>query len=260
MSDVDAVTQQDEDSEPTDQDHFQRREINTPAPPTSGDDGSSASTSVAASPMLSRPKRKKNMTPADEVIHLAGEQLKGLRPDDEFEAFGNRMDSPELPSTDEGEITTLTSQLNDSRKEVAWLKQRIRKLEALFGIAPDEEIPSPATHNATINETMAALSKNATPNHVTTAAFTATTASSSKRNSAQSDTPAPAEAYQRPALAAPAQPTIPAPPRNEPPTATPSAQTSHQSTSSATKPENLPATPSSRDISGTTINNYWTDA
>mgnify|MGYP000603756440 CR=1 FL=1 len=28
------------------------------------------------------------MTPADEVIHLAGEQLKGLRPDDEFEAFG----------------------------------------------------------------------------------------------------------------------------------------------------------------------------
>ncbi|CAD7078409.1 unnamed protein product [Hermetia illucens] len=88
MSDVDAVTQQDEDSEPTDQDHFQRREINTPAPPTSGDDGSSASTSVAASPMLSRPKRKKNMTPADEVIHLAGEQLKALRPDDEFEAFG----------------------------------------------------------------------------------------------------------------------------------------------------------------------------
>lgn len=77
-----------EDSEPTDPDHFQRRETNASAPPTSGDDGSSASTSVAASPMLTRPKRRKNLTPTDEMIHLAGEQLKGLRPEDEFEAFG----------------------------------------------------------------------------------------------------------------------------------------------------------------------------
>lgn len=56
--------------------------------PTSGDDGSSTSQSVTPSPIILRPKRKKNLTPADEVIKLAGEQLRNIRPDDEFEAYG----------------------------------------------------------------------------------------------------------------------------------------------------------------------------
>ncbi|CAD7085449.1 unnamed protein product [Hermetia illucens] len=206
--------------------------------------------------MSKRPIRKNSRggTPSPQPMGLSDPKRSHSVGVDNIEAnsstsvsLHSRMDSPELPSTDEEEvITILTSQLNDSKREVTWLKQRIRKFEALFGIAPDEEIPSPATHHATINETMAALTKNATHNHVTTAAFTATTASSSKRNSAQSDAPTPAEAYQRAASAAPAQPTIPTPPRHEPTTATPSTQTPYQSASSATKPENLPAATSQR--------------
>ena len=73
-----------EDSQPTDLEHFQRQEVLT----TSGDDGSSTSQSRAASTIVPRPKRKKNVAPADEVLQLAGEHLKSLRPEDEFEAYG----------------------------------------------------------------------------------------------------------------------------------------------------------------------------
>ena len=56
--------------------------------PKPGDDGSSTSQSVTPSPTVLRPKRRKNLTPADEVIQLAGEQLRSIRPDDEFDAYG----------------------------------------------------------------------------------------------------------------------------------------------------------------------------
>lgn len=74
-----------EDSEPTDLPHSQDGNVGLQTP---GDYGSSTSRSVTPSPIPSRPKRKKVLTPADEVIQLAGEQLKSLRPDDEFEAYG----------------------------------------------------------------------------------------------------------------------------------------------------------------------------
>ncbi|CAD7091564.1 unnamed protein product [Hermetia illucens] len=82
----------------------------------------------------------------------------------EISLIHSRMDSPEPPSSDEENmIAALTNQLTESRKEVAWLKQRTRKLEALFEIAPDGKIPSPATHNATISEAIATLKKDNTP-------------------------------------------------------------------------------------------------
>lgn len=57
---------------------------------TSGDDGTSRPTSRSTTPASSVPllKRKKNLTPTDEVIQLAGQQLKAIRPDDEFDAYG----------------------------------------------------------------------------------------------------------------------------------------------------------------------------
>lgn len=56
--------------------------------PTSGDDRSTTSRSVTPSPIGPQPKRKKKLTPTDEVMQLAGQQLKAIRPDDEFEAYG----------------------------------------------------------------------------------------------------------------------------------------------------------------------------
>ncbi|CAH2001693.1 unnamed protein product, partial [Acanthoscelides obtectus] len=94
MSDADQETQQDEDSEPTDLPNSQQGDE---ALPTSGDDGSSTSLSVTPSTVISRApktlcKRKKMLTPADEVIQLVGEQLRGIRTsirtDDEFDAYG----------------------------------------------------------------------------------------------------------------------------------------------------------------------------
>ncbi|XP_037914013.1 transcriptional regulatory protein AlgP-like [Hermetia illucens] len=162
------------------------------------------------------------------------------------------MDSPEPPSSDEENvIAALTNQLTEARKELAWLKHRTRKLEALFGIAPDEEIPSPATHNATISETVATLKKDTTPTHVTMTAIA--TASTSKKSSAHPDAPTPAEAYMRTTPAPATQPTIPAP-KNASPATSPSTQTPRQSTSSrpATKPDNPPATPSQRPATTST--------
>lgn len=80
-----------EDSESTDLEQFHQREVTHPpssALSTPGDDGSTTSRSVTPSPVVLRPKRKKNLTPTDEVIQLAGQQLKALRPEDEFEAYG----------------------------------------------------------------------------------------------------------------------------------------------------------------------------
>lgn len=80
-----------EDSESTDLEQFHQREVTHPpssALSTPGDDGSTTSRSVTPSPIVLRPKRKKNLTPTDEVIQLAGQQLKAIRPDDEFEAYG----------------------------------------------------------------------------------------------------------------------------------------------------------------------------
>lgn len=56
--------------------------------PTSGDDRSTTSRSVTPSPIGQQSKRKKKLTPTDEVMQLAGQQLKAIRPDDEFEAYG----------------------------------------------------------------------------------------------------------------------------------------------------------------------------
>ncbi|CAH1976347.1 unnamed protein product [Acanthoscelides obtectus] len=95
MSDADQETQEDEDSESTDLPHSQQGDE---ALPTSGDDGSSTSLSVSSSTVISRVpktlcKRKKMLTPADEMMQFAGEQLQSIRTsirtDDEFDAYGN---------------------------------------------------------------------------------------------------------------------------------------------------------------------------
>lgn len=56
--------------------------------PTSGDDRTASSRSVTPSSIAPQLKRKKKLTPTDEVLQLAGQQLKAIRPDDEFEAYG----------------------------------------------------------------------------------------------------------------------------------------------------------------------------
>jgi len=56
--------------------------------PTSGDDRSTTLRSVTPSTIGPYPKRKKKLTPTDEVMQLAGQQLKAISPDDEFEAYG----------------------------------------------------------------------------------------------------------------------------------------------------------------------------
>lgn len=56
--------------------------------PTSGDDRSATSRSVTPTPIAPQSKRKKKLTSTDEVMQLAGQQLKAIRPDDEFEAYG----------------------------------------------------------------------------------------------------------------------------------------------------------------------------
>ncbi|KAL4705387.1 hypothetical protein ACJJTC_002410 [Scirpophaga incertulas] len=78
-----------EDSEPTDIDNFIQPEDSISLP-TSRDNRSQSSTSqsMTPSPIGLWPKRKKNLTPTDEVIQLAGEHLRGIRPDDEFESYG----------------------------------------------------------------------------------------------------------------------------------------------------------------------------
>ncbi|KAL5246331.1 hypothetical protein ACI65C_013739 [Semiaphis heraclei] len=81
-------TENKEDSESTDLDHSYQREVTTSVVPTSGDDRSTTSRSVTPSTIGPQPKRKKKLTPTDEVMQLAGQQLKAIRPDDEFEAYG----------------------------------------------------------------------------------------------------------------------------------------------------------------------------
>ncbi|KAG8314092.1 hypothetical protein J6590_100382 [Homalodisca vitripennis] len=49
---------------------------------------SASSRSMTPAPNVPRQKRKKNLTSTDEVLQLAGQQLKAIRPDDEFDAFG----------------------------------------------------------------------------------------------------------------------------------------------------------------------------
>lgn len=56
--------------------------------PTPGDDRFATSRSVTPSLIAPQTKWKKKLTPTDEVMRLAGEQLKAIRPDDEFEAYG----------------------------------------------------------------------------------------------------------------------------------------------------------------------------
>lgn len=55
--------------------------------PTLGDDRSTTSRRVTPSPIGPQPKRKKKLTPTDEVMQLAGQQRKAIRPDDEFEDY-----------------------------------------------------------------------------------------------------------------------------------------------------------------------------
>ncbi|KAG8316695.1 hypothetical protein J6590_044483 [Homalodisca vitripennis] len=84
-------TQQEDDPEYINLDNFnhQGEVITTSSLPTSGDDRASASSrSVTPAPNVPRQKRKKNLTTTDEVLQLAGQQLKAIRPDDEFDAFG----------------------------------------------------------------------------------------------------------------------------------------------------------------------------
>lgn len=78
-----------EDSESTELHNVHQREvITTSALSTSGDDGPSTSRSETPAPRVPRPKRHKNLTSTDEVIQLAGQHLKGIRSDDEFDAYG----------------------------------------------------------------------------------------------------------------------------------------------------------------------------
>ncbi|KAL5237570.1 hypothetical protein ACI65C_004980 [Semiaphis heraclei] len=73
MDDEDEETQQYiEDSESTDLDHSYQREVTTSVVPTSGDDRSTTSRSVTPSTIGPQPKRKKKLTPTDEVMQLAG--------------------------------------------------------------------------------------------------------------------------------------------------------------------------------------------
>lgn len=83
------------DSDTTDLHDFQvqQREVNDiiSNDATSYDEGSSTSQNVTPSSLrliASRPKRKKNVNPADDMIQLAGARLKEIRPDDEFDAYG----------------------------------------------------------------------------------------------------------------------------------------------------------------------------
>ncbi|XP_050499722.1 uncharacterized protein LOC126883079 [Diabrotica virgifera virgifera] len=80
MSDGNPETEQYEDSEHMHLPHSQEGEV---ALPMSGDDRCSTSPSPNA-----KSKKKKMLSSADEVIELAGERLKNIHPDDEFEAYG----------------------------------------------------------------------------------------------------------------------------------------------------------------------------
>lgn len=79
----------------TDVEHLTERDATSPALATPLDDESYSVQSVTprtATPSSferePQPKRKKKLSTTDEVIQLAGQQLKNMRPDDEFEAYG----------------------------------------------------------------------------------------------------------------------------------------------------------------------------
>jgi len=70
-----------------DLDHSYQREVTTLAVLTSGDYRPALSRSVTPLPIAPQPKWKRKLTLTDEVLQLAGQQLKAIRPDDEFEAY-----------------------------------------------------------------------------------------------------------------------------------------------------------------------------